>query len=155
MVIKATPGRGRVTFRESISSQAGGSVSSVIGLHGNLPYKFRSRSGKCACGREDRSTCRPIGSGRNRRASIKVKSGEMDGRNCMWASTSRSRSIPGAISISSSPSGPRRKTALSVMYKRILAALLGERTAVGYLFELRDKFREFAFAVYDCLSTGP
>ena len=48
------------------------------------------------------------------RASISRRSGETAGRTAMWAQMSFSRSMPGAISVSSSPWAVSRKTARSV-----------------------------------------
>ena len=57
---------------------------------------------------------RPIGSSRKMRASISRRSGEMAGRTAICAQISRSRSTPGAISVSSRPWAVRRNTARSV-----------------------------------------
>src|SRR5580658_3169694 len=53
---------------------------------------------------------RPIGAGRNSAAGVVLSDFETRNGNSLWASTSRSRSTPGAISITVTPSRSRRIT---------------------------------------------
>ena len=59
-------------------------------------------------------SCRLRGSGRNSAGSILRQSFAMRSGNSAWARMSRSRSIPGAISVTVTPSGSRRITQRSV-----------------------------------------
>ena len=66
------------------------------------------------------------------------------GMNAMWANTSFSTSIPGAISISSSPLSPRRNTQRSVM-NRTGWPLGRQPAAEGHLLDGVDELRAASF----------
>src|SRR5438105_4702030 len=84
------------------------------------PASMRSSLADLGWGdRAARSIDRPMRSGLNSLGSISFRGVLTFGRKSIWAKTSRSRSMPGAASTSSSPSCARRNTARSVTYRTV------------------------------------
>src|SRR5215212_976749 len=108
-------GVGRETVRYGAAGGAGADDHIVVmsAKHARIPYRWAVDW--CAIRDGLRSKISPIGSGRNKAADIRAKSGLTSSGTSALRRTSFSRSIPGAISITVNPASVSSMTQRSVM----------------------------------------